>query len=143
MATNVKVFKFTRRRTVEIEPLLENGANVIDVDESRFNLKDFKLQEGSGDSLAYSATLCYKKKPLCKCLNVGNGEETSLKELDIMCGAVMTSITLRLKEVKYSYAGMEFQLTIGKIADFIAETLRNQITDIYIKKATLAKLNNC
>lgn len=141
MATNKKIFRFTKRKDVNIAPLLENGANVIDVDDSRFTLNDFKLQECDGDKLAYSATICYKDKPVCRCVN--NGGNIELTEFDMRSKAILASIQVRLKEVNYSYEGMVFPLTLGKIADFIAETLKNEQESRNVRKCTLTKLNKC
>ena len=134
MASKANVLKFLKNKNTIID--IDNTIyDVVQCDKNKFTIRDFKLQEWHDDSLPYTAILCNNGKPLCSCFNDGYGGTTSITPLDAMSKAIMTSISLKLKEsfsfrTKDCKDDVEIPVTLDFIADILAygENKRNSLS---------------
>jgi hypothetical protein len=134
MARKNITFTILRKKSTDIAPLLENGAHTIMLEKNSFTLADFKCMEGD----SYSAVLCVNNNPLCTCRN--NGDETELCAFDTRGKAIMAGISVKLKDVRCEYKGKECDITLGQIADILADTAANDIKNTHLSLATIVKM---
>lgn len=121
MLGKVKELKFNKKKVLDLTTNIEVGCDVITCDKNYFTMRDFRKQEGHDDSLPYTGLLCYNGKPICRCTNDGWGGETEIKPLGASEMAILASIKNSLKNYKWKYDNIVFELKV----DFIADTLAN------------------
>ena len=121
MLGKVKELKFNKKKVLDLTNNIEVGCDVITCDKNNFTMRDFRKQEGHDDSLPYTGLLCYNGKPICRCTNDGWGGGTQIMPVGAAERAILASIELSLKNYKWKYDNIVFELKV----DFIADTLAN------------------